>query len=75
MGEHKRVPGHTLRSEGAAYEAAAGQPDRTRRVRWNSTSGDGFGLCSCGARSAIYRSASLRRAWHRAHKAEVVARG
>lgn len=67
-----RVSGHTLRNEGAAF--ANGHPPNQRfpiRIVWSSTSGIGYGLCSCGARSPIFASATKRKAWHRTHKAEV----
>lgn len=69
-----RVAGHTLRNEGAAFEMWTAFPQgeaRPIRVRWNGTSGIGFALCSCGARSPILNSANLRKAWHRNHKTEV----
>ena len=66
-----RVKGHTLRSEGAAYSRTA-DGERHTRARWNSASGVGYGLCSCGATSDILDSAGLRKRWHRNHKAEVV---
>ena len=65
-----RVKGHTLRSEGAAYSRGE-DGVRHMRARWNTTSGVGYGLCSCGEVSDILDSANLRKAWHRNHKAEV----
>ena len=69
-----RVSGHTLTSEGAAYRVF-GDSQYPKRVQWNTTSGTGFALCSCGARSPILDSANLRKAWHRSHKAEVTSSG
>lgn len=67
-----RVVGHSLRSEGAAFYDFVG--GGTARRGSNSTSGKGFALCSCGARSPIFESANQRKAWHRSHKAEVAVR-
>ena len=57
---------HSLLAEGAAFEWVDGQPSR---VRWNSVSGTGVGVCSCGATSMIVDSAAKRKEWHRLHKA------
>lgn len=64
------VKGHGLCCEGAAYSRGEGG-QRHIRSRWNSTSGVGYALCSCGATSDILDSANLRKAWHREHKVEV----
>jgi len=65
----QRVKGHTLRSEGKAH--AADHPTNitmARRYGW-----EGFGLCSCGARSApALGSDYARKQWHRRHKADVL---
>ena len=67
-----RVKGHTLRAEGAAHEAR-NSSDRATRQKWNSISGTGFGICSCGARSPILNTGQERKDWHRDHKREVSA--
>lgn len=59
------VPGHTLKSEGAAF-----QWDGRRYVRvyhWG-VGGKGKGLCSCGATSKVLDSGAARRRWHKAHR-------
>lgn len=66
----ERVSGHTLRNEGAAFERRDGHH---YRINVWSTFGDGYGLCSCGARSPILSSGGARKRWHREHKAEILA--
>lgn len=66
-----RVRGHTLIMEGAAYKDDPTAFGKVGRVQWGTAGGVGFALCSCGARSPIFDSASKRKAWHRNHKAEV----
>lgn len=64
-----RVTGHTLRSEGAAYD------DHGRRINpatIDPYSGAGRGKCSCGALSDVLDSGAARKRWHRQHKAEQV---
>lgn len=71
-----RVSGHELRYEGAAFEPGLDLDLDRRypfRVHWNSVRGRGFGLCSCGAQSPVVDSGYARKAWHRAHKAEMAA--
>lgn len=62
------LAGHGLVSEGAAFR------DDRSRLRWNSVSGVGRGLCSCGVLSPVCASAAERKRWHRSHKAEVAGR-
>lgn len=66
---NNRVPGHTLRYEGAAFERAypSGRWIRTRDV-------EGVGMCSCGEVSPVLNSNNARKKWHREHKDEVRAR-
>jgi hypothetical protein len=66
-----RLAGHSLINEGAAFKDDPTLRSKSRRVIWNTTSGVGFGLCSCGARSPILDSANMRKAWHRNHKDNV----
>lgn len=61
MPENTRLPGHTLRSEGAAHVWRDGRYVRT--AEWT-----GKGLCSCGATSDVVGSNNARKRWHRAHK-------
>jgi len=61
----QRVSGHELRNEGAPFDAR-----RHRIGIVNRTSGEGRGLCSCGALSDVLGSGSKRKAWHREHKSE-----
>lgn len=62
-----RLAGHELRHEGAPYDEAG----RRLNVIWGGTSGTGRGKCSYGKLSAALPSGNMRKAWHRAHKAEV----
>lgn len=54
-----RVPGHGLRNEGKAVDAAG----------WFVKVGKG--RCECGAQSPELTSDNARKRWHREHKAEV----
>jgi hypothetical protein len=67
-----RLRGHTLRDEGAAFEADPTVISRVRRVTWNTTGGHGFGLCSCGAKSPVLGTGQARKDWHRDHKRSLV---
>ncbi len=60
-----RVPGHTLRHEGAPFNDAG-------YLLWldGTTGGTGRAKCSCGELSPVYRSAAARKQWHRTHKTE-----
>lgn len=65
-----RVPGHTLRYEGAPFDARG-------RVLFSlpfKHGGPGRGKCSCGVLSDVLPSAGARQRWHRQHKAEVSTR-
>lgn len=62
-----RLAGHELRDEGAPYD---GRGRKIWQNRW-TTSGRGRAKCSCGALSPELPSGTQRKAWHRAHKAEV----
>ncbi|PYY63638.1 hypothetical protein DEJ30_12045 [Curtobacterium sp. MCPF17_003] len=68
-----RVPGHELRSEGAAYRKGDRRGQHLRVTPGWTTSGTGYALCSCGATSAVLTSGTKRKAWHRDHKNEVTA--
>jgi hypothetical protein len=57
-----RLAGHTLDSEGAAFDG------RGRRVRDSRL---GYGVCSCGDMSELLTSNNARKRWHRDHKAEI----
>lgn len=68
----QRVRGHFLRHEGAAFD------EHGRRVfdyAYGYAGGEGRGLCSCGDLSEVLNSIGQRKAWHREHKGEVLARG
>jgi hypothetical protein len=60
------LPGHALRSEGAAYYFySEGKPERV----WSFGTGrGGFALCECGETSPVLESAAARKRWHSAHK-------
>lgn len=70
-----RVPGHTLRSEGAAY-IKAGCCDWARPLASIDGHGlhrlpvgqGGHGVCSCGEYSAHLYADNERKRWHREHK-------
>ena len=68
-----RLAGHTLASEGAPYLLNEQGEMQRQWKRYGGVSGEGRGLCSCGATSEILPSAYRRKKWHRAHKAEVSA--
>lgn len=68
FGAHGRMPGHTLVAEGAAHTQ---EGRRAIRNSWNTTSGVGRGLCSCGDTSEVLQTAAARKAWHRQHKHDV----
>lgn len=73
---NKRVPGHTLASEGRPYVTAWDRRDQTPTpgyVRADQNT-DGYGLCSCGATSAWLLSTRQRQVWHRGHKSAALAR-
>lgn len=63
----KRVPGHTLRHEGAPHDTTG------RRIGsyWR-TGSTGAARCSCGQQSDDLPSAAARKAWHRQHKLDVL---
>lgn len=66
----ERVPGHTLRFEGAPHVVTeTGQVERVWNS-WGGIGGYGRGLCSCGEMSDLLDSAHQRKAWHRKHKAD-----
>ncbi len=65
-----RLPGHTLKAEGAAYKympaIAAGV-----KGRWvYDFAGEGHGMCECGWVSELLPSNNKRKASHRDHKAD-----
>lgn len=60
-----RMPGHWLESEGAPHD----KKGRRLGSLWGySTSGDGYGKCSCGKLSPLLPSGMARKKWHREHK-------
>jgi hypothetical protein len=61
------IPGHALRSEGAAYEcvAWAGTERRWQRVGYGRGSHEGVALCECGETSPPLESDAARKRWHR----------
>ena len=61
-----RVPGHTLRFEGAPYVQG---PDGT----WSPAvrTWQGVGMCSCGDHSEVLDSNERRKRWHRGHKSDI----
>lgn len=69
-----RLPGHTLKAEGAAYKYI--QPVMTGvKGRWvYDFAGDGHGMCECGWVSELLPSNNKRKAAHRDHKADELAK-
>ncbi len=67
-----RLAGHSLINEGAAFKYDSTLISKARRVIWNTTGGEGFGLCSCGAKSPVLGSGQARKDWHRDHKRSLV---
>jgi hypothetical protein len=63
-----RVPGHGLRAEGKPFEGDGRGGTRRADVYGEP---DGFGLCSCGARSGVFGLDADRKRWHVAHKDEI----
>jgi hypothetical protein len=63
------LPGHALRSEGAAYER--NRDGDLARVHWNRTGGTGMAVCECGETSLVLESNRKRKAWHGRHKDQV----
>lgn len=66
------VPGHTLVREGAPH-AWNGKRYEVTHLKGYGTSGEGKGLCSCGATSPVLTSGAARQKWHRAHKEQIAA--
>lgn len=67
----KRVPGHTLRLEGAPHD----ETGRRISCGWHGgVSGEGRALCSCGEMSDVLSSATRRQLWHKDHKQDVLLR-
>lgn len=64
-----RLSGHELYNEGAAFDDRG----KHRISLHGGTGGEGKGKCSCGALSPKLTSGTQRKAWHRAHKAEIQA--
>jgi hypothetical protein len=64
-----RLAGHELLYEGAAHDSLG---NRTRLL-YGGTSGEGRAKCSCGVLSKPLTSGRARKAWHRDHKADVLA--
>jgi hypothetical protein len=59
------VPGHGLAFEGAPFDHEGNRISIRR--------GSGRGKCSCGLLSENLTSANARKAWHRQHKANLLA--
>lgn len=62
------IRGHALIHEGAPHG------DNGYPIHYGgfiSSGGDGRGKCECGALSDWLTSGNTRKAWHRAHKAEI----
>lgn len=68
MDTSTRLPGHGLRDEGKPFEDDG--RGNTRRADIYGEP-DGFGLCSCGARSGVLGLDADRKRWHKAHKDEI----
>lgn len=69
------MPGHTLMAEGAAYKYVKPLLATGQKGGWKyDFCGDGHGLCECGWASEMLPSDRKRRAAHREHKAEEIAR-
>ncbi len=75
------MSGHGLLDEGAAFGIArqgirwtdrpiAGR--HFRRLRAGTVSGEGRGVCACGAFSDYLPTSAARRRWHNEHKANPV---
>lgn len=69
-----RLPGHTLKAEGAAYKYIQPLLVAGGKGRWvYDFAGSGHGMCECGWVSELLTSNNKRKAAHREHKAEEVA--
>ena len=68
MSTSRRVEGHKLMGEGAAYDGY-----RTLMQPFSrSTAGRGRAWCECGELSDVYETAADRKRWHREHKAAIL---
>jgi hypothetical protein len=67
------VKGHGLRAEGAPLHLS-GCSQQPCPTGYMGRLGSGHGKCSCGAYSLHLQSTYARKAWHRAHKAEIAAK-
>lgn len=68
-------PGHTLFAEGAAYKYIPPSPVPGDKGRWQyDFKGEGHGRCECGWASDLLPSDKKRRAAHRDHKIEELAK-
>lgn len=66
-----RLPGHTLKAEGAAYKYVRPLSGVREKGAWKyDFAGDGHGMCECGWVSELLTSNTKRKAAHREHKAE-----
>lgn len=64
-----RLAGHSLVHEGAAHD----EEGQRIRQHWSvNAAGVGRGKCSCGALSDVLPSGGQRKAWHKAHKEELL---
>jgi hypothetical protein len=66
---YTRVPGHALRSEGAAHIPGKFEEEQAAWIRCRGHIG--YGVCECGASSPCLWSAAARKRWHTGHKVEV----
>lgn len=78
----QRLPGHTLRDEGAPFSAPSCDLDRCAEAfgvknvaPYGGISGPGHATCSCGEQSDHRPSGAARRRWHRQHKNDIRNRG
>src|SRR6185503_10736637 len=70
-----RLPGHTLKAEGAAYKYVKPMLAAGEKGGWKyDFAGPGHGMCECGWVSELLTSNNKRKAAHRGHKAEEQAR-
>lgn len=66
------VRGHGLVMEGRAHVVNI-RGEVVPEWGFSGVGGLGRGLCSCGELSPLLPSAGRRKAWHRQHKADVIA--
>ena len=70
-----RLPGHTLKAEGAAYKYVKPFLAAGEKGGWKyDFAGDGHGMCECGWVSELLPSNNKRKAAHRDHKTDELAK-